>query len=122
MLGKRLAELRKARKQTQASISKLLGIHRGTYANYEAQKREPDNETLQKLADFFGVSIDYLLGRTDDPKAPYDYRKDPEISDEAKKILDKVATLTPEQQRLFFEQMKVTIAGYEAQNRSSNNG
>jgi len=64
MLGKRLAELRKARKLTQADLSKMLGIHRGTYANYEAGNREPDNETLQKLADFFEVSTDWLLGRT----------------------------------------------------------
>jgi len=64
MLGKRLAELRKARKLTQADLSKMLGIHRGTYANYEAGKREPDNETLQKLADFFEVTTDWLLGRS----------------------------------------------------------
>lgn len=67
MLGKRLSDLRKKHKITQVDISKKLGVNRSTYANYETGLREPDNETLQRLADYFEVSIDYLLGRTDDP-------------------------------------------------------
>ena len=49
---------------TQNELANKLGISRGTYAHYEINKRQPDYETLQKLADFFDTSVDYLLGRT----------------------------------------------------------
>lgn len=67
MLGDKLQKLRQEKKLTQEQLSKAIGITRGTYAHYEINKRQPDYETLQKLADFFDVSIDYLLGRTDKP-------------------------------------------------------
>ena len=69
-IGKRLEMLRKNKKLTQNDMAKFLGITRQGYGNYESGSREPDNETLQKLADFFEVSTDYLLGRTDDPTPP----------------------------------------------------
>src|SRR5690554_1156572 len=68
MLAKRLAALRKLNKKTQDDMAKLLGITRPAYTAYEAGRRNPDYETLQKIADYFNVSIDYLLGRTDHPK------------------------------------------------------
>ena len=64
----RLKELRKQRKETQVDIANYLGISYQAYAHYEAGRRDPDPATLQKLADFFGVSVDYLLGR-DEAKA-----------------------------------------------------
>ncbi|MBF4693971.1 helix-turn-helix domain-containing protein [Fusibacter ferrireducens] len=65
MLGTRLRELRNEKNLTQNEISQLLKIPRGTNAHYELDKRQPDNDTLKSLADFFDVSLDYLLGRTD---------------------------------------------------------
>ena len=67
MFGKRLAEIRKKKELSQYELADRLGFSRGQIANYEQGKREPDYETLQKLADFFNVSTDYLLGRTDEP-------------------------------------------------------
>ena len=40
-----------------------MGIVRTTYSNYESGNRQPDNETLKKLADFYEVTVDYLLGK-----------------------------------------------------------
>lgn len=71
-LGERLKLVRSNKKLTQEELSNKLGIHRSTYAGYESGHREPDINTLQKLADFFEVSIDYLSGRTDDPRIPLD--------------------------------------------------
>ena len=68
MLSERLTYLRKKRKMTQSALSKALGIARTTLSGYESGTREPDHETLQKIADYFEVSIDYLLGRTEEPK------------------------------------------------------
>lgn len=64
---KKLIELRKEKKLTQSDLAVVLGISRQAYSNYEAGKRQPDNETMLKLAEYFNVSVDYLLGRDDKP-------------------------------------------------------
>lgn len=60
----RLTALRKEKKLLQADIANKIGIARATYGAYEQGTRQPDFETLEKIADFFEVSVDYLLGRT----------------------------------------------------------
>lgn len=64
----RLDELRRQKKISQAELSKRIGIARTTYSGYENGTREPDHATLEKLADFFDVSIDYLLGRSNEKR------------------------------------------------------
>ncbi|EAF1397328.1 helix-turn-helix transcriptional regulator [Listeria monocytogenes] len=64
MFGKRLKQLRKNNNKTQEDISKILGISRGAYSHIENGRNEPDMETIVKLANIFGVSTDYLLGRS----------------------------------------------------------
>ncbi|MCL2853538.1 MAG: helix-turn-helix domain-containing protein [Defluviitaleaceae bacterium] len=49
-------------------MAEYLGIVERAYQMYEYGKREPNHETTIKLADFFEVSTDYLLGRSDNPK------------------------------------------------------
>ncbi|MED1602646.1 helix-turn-helix transcriptional regulator [Alkalihalophilus marmarensis] len=61
----RLKYCRKERKVTQEKLAEKLGIKRPTYAKYETGENQPDIAMLNKLADFFDVSTDYLLGRTD---------------------------------------------------------
>lgn len=67
MFGNRLTQLRKSHKMSQYDLADKLSFSRGQIANYEQGQRQPDYDTLQKLADFFDVSTDYLLGRTEDP-------------------------------------------------------
>jgi transcriptional regulator with XRE-family HTH domain len=57
-----LLKLRKSSGATQKEIADFLGISRQAYANYESGNREPDNNTLIKLASYFNISVDYLLG------------------------------------------------------------
>jgi transcriptional regulator with XRE-family HTH domain len=59
----KLKTLRKNLKLTQKQVAKEIGLNVETYANYEVGRREPDNKMLVKLADFFNVSLDELLGR-----------------------------------------------------------
>lgn len=59
----RLKELRKKLKLTQEQISKKLGLSRSAIAMYETNSSEPDFQTLVKMAEFFGVSVDYLIGK-----------------------------------------------------------
>ena len=61
-----LKELRKEKKVSQCDVATALGVTRSAYGNYELGVREPDYATLIKLADYFGVSTDYLL-RGDQP-------------------------------------------------------
>ncbi|SIQ88477.1 helix-turn-helix domain-containing protein [Domibacillus enclensis] len=65
MLGERLKSLRKERKLTQEELGKRVNVTKVSISGYENGKRSPDTETLQKLADFFDVSTDYLLGRSE---------------------------------------------------------
>ncbi|MFX4303053.1 helix-turn-helix domain-containing protein [Alicyclobacillus tolerans] len=60
-LGERIAKLRKELKMSQYALAERLGMSRGKLANYEQGQRQPDYDTLKKIADFFGVSIDYLI-------------------------------------------------------------
>ncbi|MBQ7923740.1 MAG: helix-turn-helix transcriptional regulator [Clostridia bacterium] len=61
----RLIEQRKMNKCTQRQLSEYLGIAQPSYIRYENGSSEPSLETLVKLADYFDVSVDYLLGRTE---------------------------------------------------------
>lgn len=61
MLGKRLATLRRNKSLSQYELAEKLGFSRGKLANYEQGSRQPDFETLMLLADFFGVTVDFLL-------------------------------------------------------------
>lgn len=64
----RLKTLRTQMNLSQKDVAEFLGITQQAYANYERQARQADYETLGKLSNFFNVSIDYLLGNTDDPQ------------------------------------------------------
>lgn len=69
MFGDRLSQLRKEKGITQLELSKVLKVSSSTISMYERNERDPDTSTLLDLADYFDVSADYLLGRTDNPKA-----------------------------------------------------
>ena len=64
----RIRELRKARHMTLKQLGAVFGIAESTISQYETGKRQPDNETLLKLGEFFDVTVDYILGREE--KAP----------------------------------------------------
>ena len=61
----RLKKLRKERNISQLKLSIDLNMNQNTISRYENMEREADYETLVKIADYFGVSLDYLLGRSD---------------------------------------------------------
>ncbi|EIJ79173.1 immunity repressor protein [Bacillus methanolicus PB1] len=69
MIGDRLKKLRG--KRSQEEIAQKIGISRARLSHYETGRSEPDSETLKKLADFYGVSTDYLLG-SENAKKPSD--------------------------------------------------
>lgn len=68
MFDDRLACLRKAKGISMRQCANELGIPYTTYVSYEKNERDPKSEQLIELADYFNVSIDYLLGRTKEQK------------------------------------------------------
>lgn len=67
MFPERIKELRLKKRYTQKQIADKIGITRPAYTAYESGKRQPDFETLTKLSKIFGVTTDYLLGRSNIP-------------------------------------------------------
>jgi transcriptional regulator with XRE-family HTH domain len=65
-LHQKLVYLRKENKLTQKELSKKLGLTRSAYSQYELGTREPDFQILQKIADFYSVTTDFILGRSAD--------------------------------------------------------
>lgn len=91
----RLKELRKEKDITQEELAKQIQVSPSTIGMYETGRREPDFETLQKFADYFRVSTDYILGRDEPPKKSM-----------GGGIIEMLAALSPQKQ----EQAKSYIA------------
>ena len=66
----RLKELRKAKNMTMKKLGEKIGVAESTISLYENGRRQPDHDTLLKLADFFGCSVDVLLGRASISDSP----------------------------------------------------
>ena len=64
-IGKIIKKLRKENNMTQEDLANKLGITRGAVSLYEQDKRKIDYKSINKLADIFGVSSDYILGRVE---------------------------------------------------------
>lgn len=64
----RLSQLRKSRGISQLKLAMDLDMNQNSISRYETGEREADYATLIRLADYFDVSVDYLLERTDDPR------------------------------------------------------
>lgn len=65
MFAERLKELRKEAHLTQIELAKRLGIGQSSYADWERGKKNPTQENLIKIAQFFNVPLDYLVGNSD---------------------------------------------------------
>lgn len=74
MFGEKLKELRNIHQLTQVDLASILKVTRPAITKYERNERNPDAETLIKIANYFNVSTDYLLGRVASPKEKLAYR------------------------------------------------
>lgn len=119
MFGSILKQLRKARKLTQDEIADMLYITKRTYASWERNEREPGFDTLCKLADYFNVSTDYLLGRV--PMAVEAKKETPPESPEGVQKIKTAATIPAEHAQLIaaLEAFVRRIVHEELQRRDS---
>lgn len=119
--GERISALREQRKLTQEELALQLQISRAVLSHYEKNRRKPNYATLRKIADYFQVSVDYLLGRDEDMQQTsmgeiQDFADSLELSDDS--ILEKF-TLTIDGKELTPEEAKRFIAFIRAE-RSMN--
>ena len=97
----RLKELRKTRKINQQALSKHLNYGYTAVANYESGRNQPSLDTVKKIAQYFDVTVDYLIGASDYPRSEKDITdKEAEllkifrrINDEERDALLKVVNL-----------------------------
>lgn len=94
----RLKLLRKELKKTQTDIANVLGITVSAYGNYELGQREPDNANLVKLARYFNVSTDYLLGLSDERSPKQSIQQSSNLTSRESQLLSVFNSLSPSEQ------------------------
>lgn len=99
LFSERLRELRQNKGLSQSQLADALNISKSAISMYELGKREPDLETLEGIADFFNVDINYLLGKEDGSM----YYLDPEAAEIAQEVQQR-----PELKILFDASRKVS--------------
>lgn len=104
--GKRIKRLREDKGVRQEDIGKMFNVSKSAVSQWENDIRTPDMDIIIKLADYFDVSTDYLLGRTDDPSPKQDDRQHIN-DDEALEYLDELHK-RPEMKTLFQVGRKAT--------------
>ncbi|WP_346936356.1 helix-turn-helix transcriptional regulator [Clostridium sp.] len=95
-LGIRLKELRKKHELTQKALADILLIDNSSISKYENDRAIPENELLQRIADFFSVSVDYLLGRSDISSPKKSTLDDLDLNPKDKKDIEKIFNSTLE--------------------------
>ena len=115
MFGSRIVELRKIKEMTQHQLADALGISRSALSLYEIEKREPDLTTLNKLANYFNVSTDYLLGKTDKcyPDEDYEWHYPP-VSNCLGGILSNYRRTNNLSQKDFSQKLNISAELYNA--------
>lgn len=108
VFAERLKELRKKSYLTQVELAKRLGIGQSSYADWERGKKKPTQENLVKISQVLGVSIDYLVGSSEDNLGELDniellFRMNSKgLTDEEKKIFKKELIEFMQERKKFF--------------------
>lgn len=108
-----LKAARKKSGKTQKEVADSLGVGQSTYKNYECGLREPNGDTIVALANLFGVSTDYLLGRPDakPPEEPLDeFARKEHLKSLEKVFMKKYLALTEEQRDKVLDFLRGVVA------------
>jgi transcriptional regulator with XRE-family HTH domain len=114
-LPKRLRYLREKRGLAQKYVAEKIRVKNNTLSGYESGRREPDNQTLNKLADFYGVTSDYLIGRSDEPTLTG--KEDKALTEEAKEYLKILESMPPEKREPLREKILAYAEGLADANK-----
>lgn len=123
LFGEKLLTLRKAKKVSQAEVAEYIGLTVAAYQNYENGRREAGYEVISKLADFYGVTTDYLLGRPN-AKPPADpveeFADKVQMQEHEQIILKKWLALDEKKRQAVFDFMVDIVREYESAYVQSN--
>lgn len=102
MLGQKLKQLRKSRNLKQDDVAHLFGISRGSVSNWEKDRRKPNINQLEVLANFYNVSLDFFAE---------DVKKDEvvELLDRARKIMSDASVPNEKKEELYQEIMRLYL-------------
>lgn len=103
-ISNRLVQLRKEHNLSREELSKKIGVSYSTVSKYETGSREPDLDMINRLAELFDVTTDYLIGRSDHPKSELGKKLKKARSDSGLKQIDAAAKL---------DISNGTLSGYE---------
>ena len=95
--------LRQEKSLTTDDVAKAIGVSGSAYRNYERGERSPSFEILVKLADFYGVTTDYLLGREPAPDPFGEMRIDP---NDEKAVLDRYMSFPPQTRAVLLDALR----------------
>ncbi|WP_018085681.1 helix-turn-helix domain-containing protein [Desulfurispora thermophila] len=101
--SERLRQLRENKKISRDDLASHLGLSYWAISKYETGERTPDHTTLERIADYFGVSVDYLLGRNDNSRINRKLKLPPDI----RKIARAGERMTPEQREKWLDIARV---------------
>ncbi|ALX49707.1 helix-turn-helix domain-containing protein [Lentibacillus amyloliquefaciens] len=105
ILSKRLKMLRNEKGYMQKFVADKIGVRSNTLSGYENGTRSPDPDTINKLAELYNVTTDYLLGRTENPEVSEEIEKD--------EIINKIATEFPDADLMFHDLSNMTAEDLE---------
>lgn len=120
--GNILEELREDRNMTQKELSEVIYVTIGTISNYENDRYLPDVEKLIMLADYFNVTIDYLLGRVSYNLNPDTFEKTINSTTSIGSFLNDFIALSPNRQSIIHEivnDMKMSMMFSNSNNRDN---
>ncbi|MEM5667929.1 helix-turn-helix transcriptional regulator [Bacillus cereus] len=111
-----MKELRKNSKITQEQLGNAIGVSKMAISYFEKGKKSPGRESLKKIADYFGVTTDYLLGRSEDPEL--NEEEDKVVSEEGKNIMSLIESLPEDERKKAWEQLEMYVT--YMQNKKNN--
>lgn len=111
-----LKEIRRKKALTMKQLGSMIGVAESTISLYESGKRQPDNETLLKLADALNVSIDYLLGREE-----HSSTLDEKLSEEEFALFGEARDLTDDEKEKVLDFIKFTKSQRDKNKTVENN-
>ena len=107
LFAARLRELKASRNMSSSVMAQLIGITDDRMTVYENAIAEPTTDELNKIASVFGVSVDYLTGRSSCSKLFFD------VNYEEKEILEKYRKMTPHDKKIFMDILFNVFSSYK---------
>lgn len=104
-MGNRIRALRKDNGLTMKQLGKKIGLAESTISQYETGKRNPDNETLLKLGEIFGVTVGYILGSEEKEIAPGEQA----LTEGEKTLLELFRKIPSDQQEMVLQMIRAAL-------------